>query len=223
MTRSLSPRQTANLTADLRRILGFTTVGGRRWSNLILTAHRTVDWQNPTVPTGGGPRGGTSTATETAERVEDRKVARQADRDHHDLAGLIVAFQAELVIASVGGAPTRELAQVAERLAQIVVRHTQPIDHTRLPADIPECRSCARPGKVGGRRYEGHKGIDVYEKAKKHGLCRWCYDHATADAKSKGRKGIGALPPVDVIDILHTRGPRAAGLELARRYERKAS
>ena len=206
MTRSLSPRQTQNLTADLRRILGFTTVGGRRWSNLILTAHRTVDWQNPTVPTGGGPRGGTSTATETAERVEDRKVAWQADRDHHDLPALIDAFQAELTIASVVGAPTRELAQVAERLAQIIVRHTQPIDHTLLPDDGPPgCKSCARLGRT--KNTPGYfQPVSTQERYAKKQLCTWCGRHSDRNV----------WPPLDAIDVRVTQGEHAAARWLAR-------
>jgi hypothetical protein len=196
----------------LVRILGFTTVGPVRYPNLVLAQIRSVDWQSERAPA-FDERGGSSSPTEVTERLEDRRVARQAIRDEHDLAELIPALDAELVLAAYHRSPTRELAQVAQRLAEIVYRCTKAVDHNTLPGE-PECRSCARPGKVGKQQYRGHKGVGVYEKAVKHRLCRWCYDHWRAE---------GRLPPVDVIDLYHRVSAKAAGLELAKRLRRKAS
>jgi hypothetical protein len=48
----------------------------------------------------------------------------------------------------------------------------------------------------------------VYEKAKRHRLCRWCYDYWRAEKR---------LPPIDVVDVYHRVSAKAAGRELARR------
>lgn len=213
--------QEQNLTDDLRQILGYTILGGVKWQNVVIAHVRAHEWCAVHMPPTSEERGGSSSPVEVAERVEDRRVAAQAARDIQVLPTLREAFEAELVLAKYAGSPTRELAKVAEDLARIVARYTQPVDHTLLPKDSPSCRSCARPGKVGGVQYEGHKGVDVFDLAKKHGLCRFCYRYATADAKAKGKKGIGQFPPVDIIDVLHTKGARAAGIALARRVQRQ--
>lgn len=210
---SLAPRARENLEQDLRRILGFTVVAGVRYPNIVLAQHRARDWQSEHLPS-NDERGGSSSPTEAAERIEDRRVARQAIQDTDTLTRLVPAFQAELVLASYHGAPTRELAEVADRLADIVARCIRTVDHDALPSNEPECRSCARPGKVGKVQYPGHKGVTVYEKAKKHGLCRYCYDAWMATRR---------LPPVDILDVYHRVSPRAAGLAWAKRLQGKGT
>jgi hypothetical protein len=197
-----------NLRDDLLCILGFTTLGGVRWPNVVLAQRHAVDWQAERTPLPAtGERGGSSSPVEVAERLEDRRVSSQAQRDERALSELLPAFRAELQLAKYLGV-TPELLKVSERLAQVVARCTQVVDATKLPQKEPGCVSCARQGKVGKQRYPGHDEVPVYEKAKKHGLCRWCYDHMRAEGK---------FPPIDVIDIYHRQGPRAAGLELAKR------
>ena len=159
---------------------------------------------------------------ELAERVEDRKVGAQAVKDLVVFDRLLPGFHAELVIAFHSQGPTKELAKVAQELAALVSRYVKAVDATNLK-DAPQCVSCARSGKVRGVTYSGWKGIEVYAKAKKHSLCQWCYSHATDDAKAKGRRGLGQLPPVDIIDILHMEGPRKAGIALARQTQRRGA
>lgn len=209
---SLPPRVRENLARDIHQILGITTIRDVNVPNLTLTQRRIQEWQVLHLPT-TGERGGSSSPVEVRERAEDRQVARQASRDHDTLDGLIDAWRAELTLARYTGL-SRELAQASQRLAEVVARYTHPVDHSLLPTTTPaECISCARPGKVGRREYQGHKGIPVYEKAKAHGLCRWCYDVTRAEKR---------WPPIDIVDIYHRVGPRAAGLELAKRARKQA-
>ena len=232
-----------NLQDDLKRIFDFTEVAGVLHQNVVLAQVRAREWcsiETPGVSPGpvticpacGHDREtpvcrecGSDTQVlplrsgrdlERSERLEDRRVGSQAARDLLALDRLLPAFHAELVIAFHSGGATRELAKVAEPLAVLVTRYTQTVD-ARVLDEEPECRSCARPGKVGNQRYPGFKGVGVYAKAKKHRLCRWCYDRWIVKKQ---------LPPLDLIDIYHTQGPRQAGVEEARREreaERKAS
>ena len=208
----MNERQIANLKADLRQILGSTTRGETQVPNVRLAQIHAYDWQATRTPPSDSERGGSSSPVEQAERKEDRAVAHQAIRDAAALDTLIPAFEAELVVASYRKAPTVELVLVAERLAQVIERCVRTVDHDLL--QDPECRSCARPGKVGKVNYPGHKNVAVYAKSIKHRLCRWCHDHWLAENR---------LPPVDVIHLYHTRGPRAAGIELAKRTRGKTN
>ena len=208
----MNSRDRDALVHDLRRIFGQTTVGSRQVSNLVLAQEHARDWQAPTLPVRDSERGGSSSPRELDERAEDRRVSSQAIRDEQALIVLVPALEAELVIAAVTGGPTPDLAKVARRLADTVNRLTVTVDHALLSE--PACRSCARKAKVQGHLYPGHQGVPVYAKAKRHGLCRWCYDFWRAERR---------LPPVDVVDMYHVRGPRAAGLELAKRLRAKAS
>lgn len=202
----MNSRDIEALRHDMLRIFGFGISNHRPIPSVVLAQQHAHDWQAPTLPVRDGERGGSSSPREVEERQEDRRVSAQAIRDGQAMRRLIPELEAELVIASAHGAPTPELAKVARRLADVVNRLTATVDHGLLGA--PQCRSCARKSKGPVREYHGHPGVPVYEKAKKHGLCRWCYDFWRAERR---------LPPVDVVDIYHTRGPRAAGLELAKR------
>ena len=212
----MNQRERENLESDLQRIFAFTEIAGVRYQNVVAAQKRAREWCSTSTPPSGEERGGSSSPVELAERLEDRRVGSQAARDLLAFDRLLPAFHAELVIAFHSGGATRELAKVAEPLAVLVTRYTQTVD-ARVLDEEPECRSCARPGKVGNQRYPGFKGVGVYQKAKKHRLCRWCYDEWLATKR---------LPTLDLIDLYHTRGPRAAGVERARREreaERKAS
>lgn len=205
----MNDQQLKHLRADIALITGQTVIGTARLSNLLVAARRMRAW-TATAPPITDERGGSSSPTETAERQEDRRVAHQALRDLADFPTLHAGWEQETVIARTLGAPTPELLKIAERFAALVRRYTIPVDHDLIPVEHDECRSCARPAKLNGRQYPGHKGIPVF--AKKLVLCRWCYDHHRAE---------GHLPPVDVIDIYHRVSPRAAGIELAKRTKGK--
>jgi hypothetical protein len=202
---SLPQRVRVLLADDVRRILGFTDIRGTKVPNLVLAQQRVEEWQSERVPPRDSERGGSSSPVEVAERLEDRRVSTQAARDAVELPGLIDGFQAELVLAAYHRAPTPELAEVAERLAKVVTRCVRPVDHDGIDT-TPECRSCARPGKVGKVLYAGHKNVTVWERVPNIRLCRWCYDIQSAE---------GILPPVNIVHTRHTLGARAAGLELA--------
>lgn len=205
----MNKRDRDHLAQDLRRIFGYTTVGPARWQNVVLATQRAFDWSSEQMPTRSDERGGSSSPREAEERVEDRQVARRASGYTTELPRLIDQLEAELAIARALGAPTAQLGKVAERLARIVTWLTVPVDHDKLPKTIDlECSSCARTATINGRKYAGHPHVPVYDKAPKKLLCRWCYDHQRAE---------GTLPPIDVIDVYHRVGARAAGIELAKR------
>lgn len=205
----MQKRELDHLADDLRKILGFTQVGPARWQNVVLASRRAWEWSSTEMPTRTDERGGSSSPREIGERLEDRQVARRANVYVDELPSLVNRLEGELTVAAALGAPTPELAKIAERLARIVNWLTATVDHDKLPktADL-ECISCARTATINGRKYQGHPHVPVYDKAVKHSLCRWCYDH---------QRAIGALPPIDVIDIYHRVGARAAGIELAKR------
>jgi hypothetical protein len=50
----------------------------------------------------------------------------------------------------------------------------------------------------------------VYERTPKHQLCYWCYKFWKAENR---------FPPIDIVHMYHHQSPRAAGLELARRFQ----
>lgn len=192
------------LVDDLMLILGEVVVGPpdlpRKVRRVELALERVRAHQPERSPSNRlGEVGGSSSPVECDERAADRYVGLQAIRDEPEMRRLY-----------------RDLARTAAQLRLRVVLHTAIVDHEKLPGE-PECRSCARKGTVNKQQYEGHHAVAVYDKARKHGLCRWCYDYARADGVTNGIKGLGALPPIDIIDMRHRVGERAAGLELAKR------
>ncbi len=198
---------TDQMIDDLITILGETVIGATdrptKIRRLDLALQRMRDHQSDRHPyrTQLGETGGSSSPTEIEERLEVIRVSQSATADEQRTKAL-----------------KRQMARAAADLRALVVRHVAVIDHAQLPDDSDDapCRSCVRKATIAKQRYEGHVAA-VYEKAKKHGLCRWCYDHARADGVENGMKGLGELPPVDIIDILHRQGPRPAGLALAKR------
>lgn len=199
-------RTDQHVAADMRTIFHPIQIGATRHDPIRLAYRHCHEWQTYVMPVRDTERGGSSSPVEVEERVEDRRVAMQAARDERLLDELVPAFEAEIVLAAYAGRVTPELAEVARMLAEVISRCVRVVDHDKLTTD--ECRSCARHGKVGHKQYQGHKGVAVYEKAKRYRLCRYCYDAWRADKR---------LPPIDILDIYHTRGPRAAGVEWAKR------
>lgn len=205
----MNPQQRKNLAADISVILGHTVVGAVKYPNLLLAPRRMEEWISGTLPT-HDERGGSSSPVEVADRLEDLGVARRALRDLDLFPRLLEGYEQECVIVRYSG-PNEAFAKAAEQLAALVRRYTVPVDHDKIPDD-PGCKSCARSGKVGKRQFQGHPGVPVSTNAPKQGLCRWCYDYHRAE---------GELPPIDVVDIYHRVGARAAGLELAKRAKTK--
>lgn len=235
----MNDRERANLISDLRRILGFTVVGGVRWQNVMLAQRHAAEWQAITRPgqaaapvricqlcahdlvdtqTCGscGAQAPTLTLssgsiTERAERDEDRCVAIQAARDEQTLSELIPAFEAELVLANYHAAPTRDLADVAQQLAEVVARCIRTVDHTKLPQDAPEgCRSCGRLGRRRG--IPGHyEPLSTQTRYAKKGLCSWCGRHSSSEG----------WPPIEAIEIRVHQGEHAAGRWLARNDKKR--
>lgn len=219
------PTHLHNLVGDIRIIAGTTYVGNTPYPNVVLAQKHAHEWQTHSLPVRDSERGGSSSPVELEERAEDRRVAAQAARDAQDLPGLLLVFEQEWILGEAAHAPkfpvqvaekavwhvpvTPELSKAAERFARVVARCVRVVDHDKIGGD--ECRSCARKGKVGNRVYQGHKGIAIYERVPRQRLCYWCWSHWTAEKR---------LPPIDVVDIYHRVGPRAAGLELAKRLRR---
>lgn len=222
------PTRYHHLVADIRIIAGTTHVGNTPYPNVVLAQKHAHEWQSHTLPVRDSERGGSSSPVELAERVEDRQVARQAARDAEALPGLMLVFEQEWILGEAAHAPklpvqvaekawwhvpaTPELASAAERFARVVARCARIVDHDQIGGE--ECRSCARKGKVGNRVYQGHKGVAIYKRVPRQRLCYWCWSHWAAEKR---------LPPIDVVDIYHRVGPRAAGIELAKRLRRSTN
>lgn len=206
---TLDPRARKNLEADLAKILGFTDLRGVRWPNVLLAQQRARDWQSVTTPPHDSERGGSSSPTEQAERLEDRRVARQASRDAEHLPRLLEALTAELVLARYDGL-TPQLAKVAEDLARVVARCVDVVDHANLPGP-PGCKSCARTSTK--KKITGHFS-PISDRYKSRSLCDQCGRYAAAN--------FGQWPPIEFVDILARQGKQAAGRWLARR-QRKIS
>lgn len=203
----MNAQEHKNLTDDLRQILGFTVLRGVRWPNVVVAQTRAHEWCAVRMPSTGEERGGSSSPVEVAERIEDRRVAAQAARDAQTLPTLREAFGAELVLAKYGGAPTRELAKVAEDLARIVARYTRPVDATELTAPAG-CRACSRTIQHHKQKVGGHYA-EVWGKRPSAGLCYRCYE-------ARGRFGV--LPPTMWCHLLHTEGRDKADRWLARHH-----
>lgn len=190
-----------------------------------LALQRMTEWANTTPPPHtSGPHGGTTSPTETNERIEDQHVGHNATLDHQTALTLI-----------------HSIAVATERLHALTLRYTKTIDHTKLPKPedtIPGCVSCARTKKKNGVNYGGFFRV-IDEKNYPHErLCRWCGDHARADAVERHlppvelddgstRKAMGDYPPIEAVDILHRQTEQAAGKWLAeqrrKQKQRKAS
>lgn len=226
------------LVSDLRKILGFTTLGGIKWQNVVLAQKHAKEWQSiesPGVATPpdqvcvrcGSERDKTpecetcgSTAApitpsslsmvERAERIEALRVAKQAARDDKDLARLIPEFEGELVVARYAGL-SPSLAKTAKNLAEIVTRCVRIIDHDNLPGP-PGCKSCARIGSVKGK--PGHfEPLSVQERYAAKGLCSWCGRHTVKNV----------WPPKQAVEIKIFQGEHQAGRWLARNEKKLAS
>lgn len=162
-----------------------------------------VAWIAEQTSSSDGERGGSSSPVEVEDRAEARAAHRQALIDVDVFAGYAVdaEVQARILVRTSDPLVAVEAAVALDsdcrRLAQVVARYVVPIDHAKLPPTDPACSSCARVGEHS----------DVYDKSLKSGLCRWCWDHRGED---------GELPPVVVVRELHEKGPRAAGVLMAR-------
>jgi hypothetical protein len=229
------------LEQHCRQILGFTTVGGVRWPNLVLAQRHAREWQSVSRPgVAPGPvqicedcardrlRPGAcehcgsetvplslsaSSMVERAERDEDRRTGVQAAQDERLLAEQIPAFQAELVLAKYTGCPTPELAKVAQELARVVARCVLPY---RLPPEAPPagCRSCDRLNRRKGRKASKTvvwEALSPQERYAKQGLCSWCGKHTVG----------GVLPPIEAVEVRHRQGEHMAGRWLAKQEARK--
>lgn len=144
----------------------------------------------------GSARGGSSSPVELDERDEDRMVSKDAQW---------FVTNAPKMVA--------QAAKILFDLERASIRMLATIDHSKLPAPKEiACTSCARKDREGRSDIGGHYAA-VYDKAKKHGLCRFCWEHAEWD---KGHLNVTRLPPVKACELYHTQGPRAAGVWLAK-------
>jgi hypothetical protein len=182
--RNLPPLEQA--LKDFEYMLGIIELGRtdnvRRFRRIQLAVQHIKDWQVLFAPSMDESRGG-SAPSDQDEREEDARVARAALRDEEALAKHLRAAR------------------------EIVERCTVPIDHSKLPSELPGCVSCARKRQKGGVEIAGHFAPVAERKAyaSKH-LCRWCGDIERAS---------GAVPPLEAVDLYHRAGPQAAGKWLA--------
>jgi hypothetical protein len=144
---------------DLTRILGIVDVGTadrpRQMAAIVVTIERIKSWRHLPAPTSDDGRGGSSSPKEIAERLEDRKVGRAAERH------------------------AQALAKHLEGIANIVAIYTTATEYEGIGGE-PGCVSCARKGeKPDGRKLGGHFK-PVVKKYKSRRLCRWCGEHSTA-------------------------------------------
>jgi len=207
----MQPSERRNLQADVATILGHTTTRRGPVPNVVLAQVHAQTWRNLQVPAPTEERGGSSSPTEIEERRERDRVTATAGRDADQLPGLVDTWQTHLRMSHTQGTVLPGLVDASARLARVIARCTSLVDHSKLPADVDGCTSCARTATINGRKYHGHPHIPVYDKARTSTLCRWCYDYQRAEQ---------TLPPVEIIDIYHRVGARAAGLELAKRARR---
>ncbi len=185
-------------------------------------------WAPDTPPPANlGPKGGSSTESETDERAQVDAAARQAARD--------AARFPEIV---------RELDRLTFELVEMTIRNVEELHPSAHPnADVVGCVSCARRGEkrsvpIGGHFAPAMPAADVEVEGKKVKgnataarlkLCRWCYDVAKAalDEANERREGaplpdsklLDYLPPVEACDIRHRESPTAAGRWLARQEQ----
>jgi hypothetical protein len=176
---------------DLELILGLVECGSmdrpRRMTRIALTLKRIQEWHAVRGPSVDENRGGSSSPVEVEERQEDRRVALAAERDAKRVAALL------------------------GELSDMCHRYTTPVDHRKLPSELPGCVSCARKRQKGGVEIAGHFA-PVADRYKGKQLCMWCGEHLAAS---------GELPPLDVVDMFHRQGAQAAGRELAKRQRKQ--
>lgn len=238
MTRPLELAQ-ADLEKVLRRRNAATADRPRWVSGIELAEERMAAWAetNPPASSVGAERGGSSSPREVEDRQEARRLAVQVARDVNRLP--LIVKHIELAAGVVGHGPNlarltfvygrvmsektaadvlpavdaKGLETWTRPLAALVARYTETESREgRLPSEdsVPGCVSCARVAYRKGVKLGGHFA-PVYEKAKKHKLCRWCYDGSEFAGEAI------ELPPVEACDIYHRRGPRSAGTWLAKR------
>lgn len=201
----------------LEQSVTFTTNGTadkpRRVRRLDLALEHMADWAARLLPR-DGQRGGSSSPTETEDRVEAQRLGHSLRQDRAKLAEHL-----------------KNLNHAARGIYDITARYVETIDYSKLPSEerIPGCVSCARVETVKGIRLGGHFWPIVPEKDEygEHGklvqrgnaeahaekLCRWCFEK---------KRATGELPPVQACDIYHTQSPAMAGRWLAKQ-EPKAS
>ena len=143
--------------ADIQKILGEIDVGTsdrpRKMTRIAVTLERIKSWRSLPAPPSDDLRGGSSAPGEIADRQEDRKVGRAADRD------------------------AQALAKHFAGISDIVARYTTPTEYDGIGGE-PGCVSCARKGELGNRKIGGHFR-PVAKKYRKRRLCRWCGEHST--------------------------------------------
>lgn len=180
--------QLTRATGRLDDVLANTITGTRerpRPTTLVdLALAHAEAWLSVAMPS-DGLRGGSSHPTHIDDQIEIARLGRQVAHDVVRLPEICKAIDA-----------------LSVELYRMVVRLTQVIDHDKLPSNngTPGCKSCARKDGVRGGHFE-----PTYPKAKRAGLCRWCYDYTAA---------VGQWPPVLACDIRHRLGPRHATLWL---------
>lgn len=161
-----------------------TTHRPRATTLVELALHHAEDWLSVAMPH-DGIRGGSTHPTAIEDATEIRALGRQVARDVVRLPEL-----------------AKQIDALSTELYLMVVRLTTVIDHDKLPntSGTPGCQSCARRDGDRGGHFE-----KVYEKSKRSGLCRWCWEYVAAE---------GHWPPVAACDIRHRLSPRHASLWL---------
>ncbi len=227
--------------ADLHAVLDVKDfgppAGPRLWAvPLVLACERMDAWggaQPPKWDLGGKARGGSSSPREVEDRLEARRLMNQIARDASRLPLLVVQIEFTVGLAVVGEGrfvyrlncvrsrvsaalqgivevDGKGLERLTRDLVSLVARYTRPVDESKLPKDDPDCLSCARTMFRKGQKLGG-KSEPVYEKAKKHKLCRFCYDFSGGNQD--------AWPPIEMCHIRLEQGPRAAAAWLSRRSQ----
>ncbi len=120
-------------------------------------------------PPKGDERGGSSSPREASDRREEAGVKRRAAQ-----AATRLTASALLV------------EKLMDEMYRDVIFLTSITDDDpdEEAGELPGCKSCAR---IGVR-------IEVYEKSKSLGLCRWCWEHRPTEDQ---------LPPVDLLRLHH--------------------
>ena len=170
----------------------------QQWFRAVELAQRNCEeWIDENgVRLNGWERGGSRSDGEENEAAEVRKVHRQALRDVGEFDGLSRSIEAGAKLILRDSACVIEVEGDCRRLAGIVARYVVVTDHSGLVT--PGCRSCARVGEWA----------EVWEKAKRLSLCRWCSDHRDPVT--------GRPPPEQAVRLRHGQSARAATLWMAR-------
>lgn len=154
----MSEKALNQVIADLSKILGIMECGTsdrpRKMARIAVTIERIKSWRTLPAPPNDDLRGGSSAPGEIADRQEDRKVGRAADRD------------------------AQALAKHFAGISDIVARYTTPTEYDGIGGE-PGCVSCARKGERDNRKIGGHFR-PVAKKYQKRRLCDWCGKHSLA-------------------------------------------